>query len=161
MKRKLGLLALAGVVGLGLASSGFGQGPPAGAAQGRGLAIQNAAPLACGVGRGFNCPYRTAALRGTSGTATLGYGMGRGMGMRMNAAFAPGTGPFCPFNPNRANAATAGTAARTSTGSPAFGPGMGMRRNARVAPGTGPFCPFNPNNNAAAAETGSNQPATK
>ncbi len=173
MEKQLGLLTLAAVMGLGLTPSGFGQGPPAGAGSAQSPGVPSVGPAGGGrggrQGRGFNCPFRRAALVGKTAAATLE--AGRGMGMRRNAVLALGARPYCPFRSNAAVASsTAG--ATTSNNPPAFGPGSGIRRNARVAPGTGPFCPFNPNNRAAtnnatatAARTGtasgSSQPITK
>jgi len=162
MKKELGLLALAAVIGLGLTLNGFGQGPPTSAGPRQGPAMQSVGP-GWAPGRGFYCPYRQAALGATTGAAPMGFG--RGMGIRRSA----GTpGPYCPFY---WSTTAVGAAAGTSQRVPAFGPGMGMRRNAPYAPGTGPFCPFNPNNAAAAANpasgtqpgsaSGSSQPKTK
>jgi hypothetical protein len=169
MKKQLGLLALAAVMGLGLTQSGFGQGPPAGTGPGQRPAVQNVGPGGSGAGIGFYCPFRQAGFTGTAGASTLGAGWRMGRGMRRSAAFAPGSGPFCPF---RSNAAVTSGTAVTGSNTAGFVPGMGMRRNAPVAPGMGPFCPFNSNNSATTAQqagtttqpgtaSGSTQPATK
>ncbi|HXJ94464.1 MAG TPA: hypothetical protein VMT20_16580 [Terriglobia bacterium] len=166
MKKELGLLALAVVIGLGLTPNGFGQGPPAGAGPKQGPAVQSAGP-GWAPGIGFYCPYRQAALGATTGAPAMGFG--RGMAMRRGAGMA---GPYCPFCPYRQAALGAtGAAAGTSQSAPAFVPGVGMRRNAPYAPGTGPFCPFNPNNVAAGnpavsgtqpgSASGSSQPKTR
>jgi hypothetical protein len=141
MKTKIGFLALAVFVGLGLEQGALGQAPRAGSTSASASNTQ-----------GCNCPCMRAAQGTTTGAATMGYGPYRGM--RRNVAFAPGTAPWCPFNPK--NVAVAGNSAGTSAITPPYGPGMGMRLNAPVAPGTGPFCPFNPNNSA----TTGNAPGT-